>query len=170
MRGHGQIYGFEKLSYISCKQFWALRQPSLNIFCTVPQVQSWKRRQTNSLGLYVPISNIVSTLNLFPGLCKMTGLKNLALLFLFPSLSLAARCLSNPCLEVPGVGLLKGSVRQSSFTERDFYAYQAIPYGESTGGDRRSVLVIQVRNFFAITKCLCFIGLQSNSGWFYNVD
>ena len=64
-------------------------------------------------------------------------LRQALLLALLPSLSLAARCLSSPCNEVPGVGLIKGSIRQTAFTNKDFYAYHEIPYGESTGGDNR---------------------------------
>jgi len=46
-------------------------------------------------------------------------------------------CLTNPCVTVPGVGKLKGSIRPTQFTGRDVYAFMGIPYGEDTTGENR---------------------------------
>merc|ERR1712212_895382 len=46
-------------------------------------------------------------------------------------------CLTNPCVTVPGVGKLKGSIRPTQFTGRDVYTFMGIPYGEDTSGENR---------------------------------
>merc|ERR1712179_894558 len=46
-------------------------------------------------------------------------------------------CLTNPCVTVPGVGKLKGSIRPTQFTGRDVYAFMGVPYGEDTTGENR---------------------------------
>eukprot|EP00095_Tigriopus_kingsejongensis_P002799 maker-scaffold157_size297442-snap-gene-1.27 protein:Tk02799 transcript:maker-scaffold157_size297442-snap-gene-1.27-mRNA-1 annotation:"hypothetical protein DAPPUDRAFT_240263" len=44
---------------------------------------------------------------------------------------------SHPKITVPGVGRLKGTRLKSKFTQRPIDAYYAIPYGQSTDGERR---------------------------------
>jgi carboxylesterase type B len=46
-------------------------------------------------------------------------------------------CITGPCVQVPGVGKLQGSKKQSDFTGRDIFSFYGIPYAESTAGSNR---------------------------------
>ena len=46
-------------------------------------------------------------------------------------------CLTGPCVTVPGVGKLQGSIRPTQWTGRDVYSFFGIPFGEDTGGEHR---------------------------------
>jgi len=46
-------------------------------------------------------------------------------------------CLTGPCVQVPGVGKIQGSKKQTQFSGRDWYGFWAIPFGESTAGANR---------------------------------
>jgi len=46
-------------------------------------------------------------------------------------------CLTGPCVTVPGVGKLQGSIRSTQWTGRDVYSFFGIPFGEDTGGEHR---------------------------------
>jgi len=46
-------------------------------------------------------------------------------------------CLTGPCVTVPGVGKLQGSIRPTQWTERDVYTFMGIPFGEDTSGANR---------------------------------
>jgi len=46
-------------------------------------------------------------------------------------------CITGPCVQVPGVGKLQGSKKQSDFNGRDIFAFYGIPYAESTEGANR---------------------------------
>ena len=60
-----------------------------------------------------------------------------SLLLLLPSQASAAWCLFNPCVNVPGVGMIKGSTDSAFFSGRQFYEYYGIPYAEPTSGNNR---------------------------------
>jgi len=46
-------------------------------------------------------------------------------------------CLTGPCVTVPGVGKLQGSIRPTQWTNRDVYSFFGIPFGETTAGEHR---------------------------------
>jgi len=46
-------------------------------------------------------------------------------------------CLTGPCVTVPGVGKLQGSIRPTQWTNRDVYSFFGIPFGETTAGEYR---------------------------------
>jgi len=46
-------------------------------------------------------------------------------------------CLTGPCVTVPGVGKLQGSMRPTQFTDKEVYAFMGIPFGETTEGENR---------------------------------
>merc|ERR1719340_326967 len=46
-------------------------------------------------------------------------------------------CLTGPCVTVPGVGKLQGSIRPTQWTGRDVFSFFGIPFGETTSGQHR---------------------------------
>ena len=65
------------------------------------------------------------------------------LLFALPSLADEGilDCLTGPCVTVPGVGKLQGTWQNTQWTDRRVYQFMGIPFGETTGGEHRFVLV-----------------------------
>ena len=65
-------------------------------------------------------------------------------------------CLTGPCVTVEGVGKIQGSWQKTQWTNRRIYQFMGIPFGETTGGEHRSLACPPPHSFAK----KCSIGLS----------